>query len=333
MKSTSDSNSSRLYPQTPPAPVLARRSATRSRVTSAAVALAVVLGTGVGTVGVAQAASTTSVHSSTTAGWPAKHGTPPAAAGTVESVGTNTFTLKGRNGTTVTVDVGLSTTYRDGKVTSPTFTNVVKGEMVSVEGTTASGIVTATSVSIGFGGGFGGGMFGHGTPPAAAGTVESVGTNTFTLKGRNGTTVTVDVGLSTTYRDGKVTSPTFTNVVKGEMVSVEGTTASGIVTATSVSIGFGGGFGGGMFGHGTPPAAAGTVESVGTNTFTLKGRNGTTVTVDVGLSTTYRDGKVTSPTFTNVVKGEMVSVEGTTASGIVTATSVSIGFGGGRTGR
>jgi hypothetical protein len=204
------------------------------------VALAVVLGTGAGTVGVAQAATTTSGHSSTTAAWPTKDGTPPAAAGTVESVGTNTFTVKGRNGTTVTVDVGSSTTYRDGKVTSPSFTNVTKGEMVSVEGTTTSGVVTATSVSIGFGG-FGGGMFGHGTPPAAAGTVESVGTNTFTVKGRNGTTVTVDVGSSTTYRDGKVTSPSFTNVTKGEMVSVEGTTTSGVVTATSVSVGFGGG--------------------------------------------------------------------------------------------
>jgi len=46
------------------------------------------------------------------------------------------------------------------------------GEIVSVEGTTAAGVVTATSVQIGLGGG----MFGHGTPPAAAGTVESVGT-------------------------------------------------------------------------------------------------------------------------------------------------------------
>jgi len=115
------------------------------------VALAVVLGTGAGTVGVAQAATTTSGHSSTTAAWPTKHGTPPAAAGTVESVGTNTFTLKGRNGTTVTVDVSSSTTYRDGKVTSPRFTNVTKGEMVSVEGTTTSGVVTASSVSIGLG--------------------------------------------------------------------------------------------------------------------------------------------------------------------------------------
>ena len=90
---------------------------------------------------------------------------------------------------------------------------------------------------------------GRHTPPAAAGTVESVtagsvsGTGTFTVKGHDGTTVTVDVTSSTTYRDQKVTSPSFTNVTTGEMVSVEGTTASGVVTATSVLIGFGGGMG------------------------------------------------------------------------------------------
>jgi hypothetical protein len=174
---------------------------------------------------------------------------------------------------------------------------------------------------------------GHHTPPAAAGTVESVGTNSsginfFTVKGHDGTIVTVDVTSSTTYKDQGVTSPSFANVTTGEMVSVEGTTTSGVVTATSVFIGFG--FG--SFGPGTPPAAAGTVESVGTNSsginfFTVKGHDGTIVTVDVTSSTTYKDQGVTSPSFANVTTGEMVSVEGTTTSGVVTATSVFIGFG------
>jgi hypothetical protein len=98
---------------------------------------------------VAQAVTTTSSHSSTAAAWPIKHGTPPAAAGTVESVGANTFTLKGRNGTAVTVDVSSSTTYRDGKVAAPSFSNVTKGEIVNVEGTATPGVVAATSVFIG----------------------------------------------------------------------------------------------------------------------------------------------------------------------------------------
>ena len=64
--------------------------------------------------------------------------------------------MKGRDGKTVTVEVSSSTTYKDPGVTSPSFANVTTGEMVSVEGTTASsGVVTATSVFIGFGGGMG----------------------------------------------------------------------------------------------------------------------------------------------------------------------------------
>ena len=90
---------------------------------------------------------------------------------------------------------------------------------------------------------------GHHSPPAAAGTVESVtpgsgGTpDSFTVKGHDGTTVTVDVSSSTTYKDQGVASPSFANVTTGEMVSVEGTTASGVVTASSVFIGFAGGMG------------------------------------------------------------------------------------------
>ncbi len=199
--------------------------------------------------------------------------------------------------------------------------------------TTSSGR-TSTAGAARSGSGWGhqtGQLRGHHSPPAAAGTVESVGTGTFTVKGHDGTTVTVNVTSTTTYKDQGVTSPSFSNVTTGEMVSVEGTTASGVVTATSVLIGFGGG----SFGHGTPPAAAGTVESVtagsvsGTGTFTVKGHDGTTVTVNVTSTTTYKDQGVTSPSFANVTTGEMVSIEGTTASGVVTATSVLIGFGGG----
>ncbi len=180
------------------------------------------------------------------------------------------------------------------------------------------------------------------TPPAAIGTVASVGTNAsgvnyFTVKTHAGTTVTVDVTSTTTYKDQSVTSPSFANVTTGETVVVEGTTASGTVTATSVAIGFGFGRGmGGGFGQGTPPAAIGTVASVGTNAsgvnyFTVKTHAGTTVTVDVTSTTTYKDQSVTSPSFANVTTGETVVVEGTTASGTVTATSVAIGFGrGGR---
>ena len=184
---THHSASSDLNNNAVPSSAPARRWAKRSKFTKSAAAAAVVLMAGAGTVAVAQAATTGSATSSKTAaasslaghrrGHPGPrgmwgHGTPPAAAGTVASVGTGTFTLNARDGTTVTVDVTSSTTYKDPAVTSPSLADVTVGEMVSVEGTTASGIVTATSVLIGSG--FGGGTWGHGLGqgPAAAGSAS-----------------------------------------------------------------------------------------------------------------------------------------------------------------
>jgi Domain of unknown function (DUF5666) len=237
-----NSESAGLYPHNPRSGLNQHRRAKRTMLARTALAAAAMLGTSVASVAVASAATPSK---SSLAGVAHRAWAPPAAAGTVESVGSNTFTVKERSGTVVTVDVTPgTTTYMDRGVTSPGFGNISTGEMVSVQGTTASGVVTATSVSIGFGGG----MFGHGAPPAAAGTVESVGSNTFTVKERSGTVVTVDVTPgTTTYTDRGLTSPGFGSISTGEMVSVQGTTASGVVTATSVSIGFGGGM---RHGHG-----------------------------------------------------------------------------------
>ena len=219
--------------------------------TAAAVALALALSGGA----VAGASSTTpgstSTSSSGTPGWGARPpggGCPPVAVGTVKTVGDDTFTLTDQSGTTVTVDVSSSTTYRDPGVTSPTIANVTVGEHVAVFGTERSALVNATSVAIGdppAGGKGGPGGSGHtggppgagGSPPVAVGTVKTVGDDTFTLTDQSGTTVTVDVSSSTTYRDPGVTSPTIADVTVGEHVAVFGTESSAVVTATSVGIG------------------------------------------------------------------------------------------------
>ena len=99
---------------------------------------------------------------------PPNGGSPPVAFGTVATVGTDSFTLTTKGGTTVTVDVTSSTTYNDQGVTSPTLANVTVGETVAAFGTEASRTITATSVDIGTPGG-GPGRFG-GSPPAAFGT-------------------------------------------------------------------------------------------------------------------------------------------------------------------
>jgi len=153
------------------------------RVTSAAA-----IALGLALAGGAVAGATTSGTPSTSSGasaadhGPPMGGTPPAAVGTVAAVGTGTFTLTTKDNTTVTVDVGTTTTYRDAGVTTPTIANVTVGEHVAVFGTDTSDVVTATSVAIGDppGGGPGGpgrpsgsggtgGPDGHGGPPPSGG--------------------------------------------------------------------------------------------------------------------------------------------------------------------
>ncbi|HEY5110184.1 MAG TPA: hypothetical protein VII96_11300 [Acidimicrobiales bacterium] len=234
------------------------------RVTYAA---AVALGLAVG--GGAIAGAATGSSSSTTP--PASHadgpgghmgfgGTPPTAFGTVASVGTNTFTLTTHDGAKVTVDVSGTTTYVDHAVTTPSIADVKVGDHVAVFGTEASNTVAATKVAIaGAGGpGDGDGPGGHmgfgGTPPAAVGTVASVGTNIFTLTTPDGTKVTVDVGSSTSFMEFGKTAASIADVTVGAHVAVFGTDTNNTVTATQVGIGGPGGSGGpgGTHGPGGP---------------------------------------------------------------------------------
>ena len=155
---------------------------------AAAVALGLAIGGGA-IAGAATGSTTSTTPPSNPAGGPAWHsglgGTPPAAFGTVASVGADTFTVTTRDGTKVTVDVSGTTTYVDPGVTTPSFTDVKVGDHVAVFGTDSSNTVTATKVALGGPDGDGpGGFGGHrafgGTPPAAFGTVASVGADTFT---------------------------------------------------------------------------------------------------------------------------------------------------------
>ena len=251
------------------------------RVTTAAV---VALGLAVGGATVAGAASTTSppLSSSSSAPGPPSggRGTPPAAVGTVKSVGDGTFTITAQDGTSVTVNVSSATTYMDQGVTSASIANVTVGEHVAVFGTDTSDTVAATSVAIGTppAGGKGGPIGAPdgkgGTPPAAVGTVKSVGDGTFTITAQDGTSVTVNVSSATTYMDQGVTSASIANVTVGEHVAVFGTDTSNTVAATSVAIGTppaggkGGPIGassgspGGLRGPGGTPAASSSGSSV-----------------------------------------------------------------------
>jgi hypothetical protein len=245
------------------------------RVTSAAViALGLSLAGGA-VAGATTSSSTGAPSSSSTAsgastGRPPMGGSPPAAFGTVKSVGDGTFTLTEQDGTVVTVNVGSSTSYLDPGVTSPSFANVTVGEHVAVFGTDTSDVIAATRVAIGTppagGKGGPGGPGGQGgppgmggSPPAAFGTVKSVGDGTFTLTEQDGTVVTVNVGTSTSYVDPGVTSPSLADVTVGQHVAVFGTDSANVVTATRVAIGTPPT--GGPGGKGGPPGMGGTPPS------------------------------------------------------------------------
>ena len=155
---------------------------------------------------------------------------------------------------------------------------------LAIGGGAVAGAATGSSTSTtaptnhadgpGGGHGFGGGPGMGGTPPAAFGTVASLGTDTFTLTDRDGTKVTVDVTGSTTYVDPSVTTATIADVKVGDHVAVFGTDTSNTVAATKVAIGGTGGPGGpgGMAGPGgahgpdgsggwAPPSSSGTSSS------------------------------------------------------------------------
>jgi hypothetical protein len=242
----------------------------------------------------------------------------------------DTFTVRTTEGSTVKVKVTSSTAYSESGVSKPSFSDLQVGDSVAVIGSQSSGVDTAIDVVIGhrvsgFPGGFGRGTFG---------TVSSVdrSSDTFTVKTVTGSTVKVKVTSSTAFRERSGSSPastskaSFADVKTGESVAVIGSTSHGVLTATTVMIGtFGGrgrpgGFAGGTFGK---------VSSVdrSADTFKLKTFSGSTVTVKVTSSTSYRDTSVSKASFTDVKVGENVAVTGSTSHGVETAKTVVIGFG------
>jgi hypothetical protein len=133
---------------------------------AAAVALGLALAGGsVAAATTTGSSSTPSANGSSLPGRPPTGGSPPTAVGTVKSVGDDTFVLTEPNGTTVTVDVTSTTTYRDPKVSSASFADVTVGQQVAVFGTESDGSVAATSICIGLPPGAGKG--GPGGPPGS----------------------------------------------------------------------------------------------------------------------------------------------------------------------
>jgi hypothetical protein len=183
------------------------------------------------------------------------------AAGTVQSVGTGSVTLKRKKGDPVTVQVnGDTKIIVNGK--AGTLGDIQVGFLAVARLTAAGGPAKVLRAH---------------TPPqpgkVVAGTVDSVGSDSITLKKKDGGTVTIAVNADTKIRvNGKPGA--LSDVEAGYGAIVRRTSADGPAAAVNAY---------------QPRAhkllVHGVVDSVGSDSITLTGRDGTPVTVGVTTQT------------------------------------------------
>jgi hypothetical protein len=234
----------------------------------------------------------------------------PVAAGTVEATpgsGATDFLLMTTSGSTVTVDIGTTTTYFESGLATSTLSDVTEGERVVVFGTGTAPTVTASEVAI------------RRTPFVSAGTVAPTTglPNSFTVTTWNGSTLTVDVSTGTIYTQFGATV-TIAAITTGAHVGVFGSISDTTVAAGEIVIA-----------EPKPTGAFVTTGTVSDTTglpanFTVTTWKGTTLTIDVSGAPTYAEYGIASPTFMNVTDNEFVSVFGTESGTTVTATEVVI---------
>ncbi|MGA2835696.1 MAG: DUF5666 domain-containing protein [Acidimicrobiales bacterium] len=264
----------------------------------------------------------------------------PTFSGTVASVGAGSFTLTEAGGTTVTVDVTSSTTYAE-TGTANSLTGVIAGERVLVTPTPGTGstatTVTATHVLV--------------VLAEVSGTVQSVGSGSFTVLTPGDLVLTANTTPSTTYTENGATA---TGVTVGQPVTAFGTpdpSAPSQLDAQFVDVrpaptttgarpwpprpiaSFPWSPGPGTTPAWAPPrgpAAPGTtvtgkVQSVTGDDIVVTGSSGSTTTVVVSPSTRYL-GTAGEDSLAAVTDGETITVFGTSADhGDVDASVVLIG--------
>ncbi|MHB1906473.1 MAG: DUF5666 domain-containing protein [Acidimicrobiales bacterium] len=213
--------------------------------------------------------------------------------GLVLSVSGSTITVIDSEGFTRTIQAGASTVVTDGGQTS-SLSAITPGESIHASGTidTTGTILDAVTIAV------------HapeqsGQPSTDSGRASGVVTAvtpgaSVTIGGDHGAGTTYTLTSSTTYTEGATTVPS-TDLGVGEHVWI--TTATGApTTAASIAI--------------RPLVVRGTIQSVGSGTFTIS-RDGTTTTVVVGSTTQVYDMRqlvaTSSVTFTS---GERVVVAG-----------------------
>ncbi len=175
----------------------------------------------------------------------------PTAGGEVTAVGDTTITVKQRGGTTKVITVNGSTVYKLGATTGSK-SDVTVGGSVEAAGTVSGDTFTAITVNVRL--------------AQAGGEVTKVDGNAVTVKKHDGSTQVITVTGSTTYKLGSADA-TKADVKVGTDIDASGKTSGDTFTAVTVRI------------H--PAVSGGEVTAKGSDSITVKGRDGKLTVIHV----------------------------------------------------
>ena len=166
---------------------------------------------------------------------------------TIKSIDGSNLSLATADGWTRTIAVTSTTTITKGGATIAVGDLAVGDQIRFSQTKAADGTYTITAIRV--------------VLPTIAGTVTAINGNDVTVTKRDGTTATIHVSGSTTYRVQGVTSPTLSDVKVGARIVAEGTLRTdGSLDAARVGSGFRGagghGFKGGSDNDGANPDAS-----------------------------------------------------------------------------
>ena len=147
----------------------------------------------------------------------------PTVAGEVSEVSSDGFTLKARDGTTWTIGVNGSTAYKLGSADGSR-SDVKVGSDVVVSGEKGTSDTSLTAQTV------------HVRVPVVFGQVTAKSGNTITIKRADGTTQTIHVAGSTTYRVRGVDNASLSDITVGMTIVAQGSQRSdGSIDATKVA--------------------------------------------------------------------------------------------------
>jgi hypothetical protein len=201
---------------------------------------------------------------------------------TISAISGSNVSLKTDDGWTRTITVTSVTTITKGGEAA-TLADLAVGDEIRFKQTRATdGTYTIDAIEV--------------VVPTVVGTVTALDADSITIKGRDGTKREIATTSATTYRVGS-SAGSRSDVVVGATILAAGTVgANDAFSATSVTV--------------EPARVMGTVTAKTASTITIERRDGTTVTANVGTSTTYQVAGVSDADLGDVAVGMQIVVSG-----------------------